>query len=128
MQPKSSRLLFIIPILTLTFVFALSQAQAFEAGARVLGQWSDGLWYPARVATVSGDQYQVNFDDGDVATLGKGKIKKVDWQVGSRLQCNWKNAGKYYPGKIQSMDGERIHMSYDDGDQEKITISRCRSK
>jgi len=54
--------------------------------------------------------------------------KKIHWAVGTRLQCNFKNAGKYYPGKITSIKGEAVHISYDDGDQEDITISRRRSR
>ena len=94
----------------------------------MLGQWSDGYWYPARVSEVKGSQYQLSFDDGDVGTVSAAKIKKITWGVGTRLQCNWKNGGKYYPGKITSMKGELVHISYNDGDQEDINISRCRRR
>ncbi len=112
--------------LVMTFMVSSAMA-AYAKGDRVLGKWKDNRWYPARVAAVSGGNYTVNFDDGDVSTLPEAKLKKVDWKVGTAVQCNWKLRGKYYPGKITKMNGEAVHISYNDGDQEDITISRCRT-
>lgn len=38
-------------------------------GKRVLAQWSDGRYYPGTVSVISGDTFNINFDDGD-----KGKV------------------------------------------------------
>ena len=38
-------------------------------GKRVLAQWSDGKFYPGTVGVISGDTFNINFDDGD-----KGKV------------------------------------------------------
>ncbi|HOD14471.1 MAG TPA: hypothetical protein PK307_02550 [Spirochaetota bacterium] len=103
-------------------------AFAWKAGDRILGQWSDGYWYPAKIASQAGATFKVMFDDGDVADLTADKIRKVDWKVGTAVECNWKNGGAYYPGKITVIKGEMIHISYNDGDQEDATISRCRTR
>jgi hypothetical protein len=103
-------------------------ASAREAGDRVLAVWpADGMWYPARVADVSGRAVKVAYDDGDVAVVDAADVRAIDWHKGSRLQCNWKNQGAYYWGRVAVMSGEQITFHYDDGYTETMTISRCRS-
>lgn len=97
-------------------------------GKRILGQWSDGRWYPATVTGQNGNQFNVAFDDGDKADLPAARIRAIDWTVGSRVQCNWKSRGRYYSGTITTSSGLAVHISYDDGDQEDTTISKCRSQ
>jgi hypothetical protein len=104
-------------------------AIAATAGERVLARWpADGLWYPAKVQANARDGVHVSFDDGDVAVVKAADVRKIDWRVGSRLECNWHNQGKYFPGKIATMRAEVIELRYDDGDVEQMTISRCRSR
>jgi Lamin-B receptor of TUDOR domain len=109
-------------------LFSVANA-APTAGDRILARWpADGLWYPAKVQSVKADGVNVSYDDGDLALVKTADIKKVDWQVGSKLECNWHNKGKYFPGKIATMQAEIIEFHYDDGDAEQMTISRCRSR
>ena len=105
---------------------AAGSAFAWQSGDRVLAQWGDGMWYPARVNRVEGDRVQVNYDDGDVSTISQGQLRRIDWRVGTRVNCNWKNKGKYYWGVIGSLDGEIAQINYDDGDREVVSIGRCR--
>jgi hypothetical protein len=115
------------PAVVALLLFAAG-ASARQAGDRVLAAWpGDGMWYPARIASIDGRSVEVAFDDGDVAVLDAADVRAVDWGRGSRLQCNWKNQGAYYWGRVEAMDGERITFHYDDGDDETMTISRCRS-
>ena len=103
-------------------------AWAQATGDRVLAQWdADGMWYPARITAVEGRTIHVAFDDGDLATVGALQVREIDWRAGSRVQCNWRNQGRYYGGSITFMEGERIDVRYDDGDSETMTIGRCRS-
>jgi len=112
----------------LILLFTAAVAFAWQEGDRILGQWGDGYWYPGIISEASGDGFNVSFDDGDTAVLPASKIRAINWTVGTRVQCNWKGGGKYYSGTITEMDGESIHISYDDGDQEDSTISFCRSR
>jgi hypothetical protein len=105
-----------------------SAAAAQEPGDRVLALWpADGMWYPARIEARNGDEFQLAYDDGDVGSLRGDQFVPLHWEAGSALQCNWRNAGRYYPGVIERIDGERIDFLYEDGDRETMTISRCRS-
>ena len=98
-------------------------------GDLVLAQWGpDNLFYPARIAKVDGDKMKVAYYDGDVATVRKDQVKAFDWKAGTVVQCNWKNGGQYFPGKIASVEGEALQIHYDDGDKEEAGIGRCRSK
>lgn len=106
----------------------ISPAKANQVGDRVLGQWTDEMWYPARIHSIEGDAIDLNFDDGDISVVEPSQVRPIDWQEGTRVECNWQNGGTYYEGVIAKMEGDRIHIQYDDGDEEDATISRCRSK
>jgi len=116
-----------VSLLIVSLLVAASAA-AQTKGDRVLGRWpADGMWYPARVQTVGPEGVELAFDDGDVTTVTRTDVRAPNWKAGTRLQCNWKNQGKYYGGRIESISGETIEVLYDDGTRERITISRCRS-
>ena len=105
-----------------------SSARANQIGDRVLGQWEeDGMWYPARIHSIEGNAIDLNFDDGDIGVVKPSQVRPIDWREGTRVECNWENGGTYYPGVIAEMESDRIHIQYDDGDEEDATISRCRS-
>ncbi|XFA72494.1 hypothetical protein RYO59_000719 [Thermosynechococcaceae cyanobacterium Okahandja] len=105
-----------------------SSALAQRPGDRVLGQWSDGFWYPARIQSVDGSRIRLVYDDGDLGTVGPNQIRAINWGVGSKVQCNWKNRGTYYPGTIAQRQEDSIFVNYDDGDREQTVIGRCRSR
>ncbi|HOK00887.1 MAG TPA: tudor domain-containing protein [Spirochaetota bacterium] len=110
-------------------VFLIFAIIALDSGDKIrgLGMWSDGYWYPA-IFIPEGNNYKAYFDDGDFAILDSSRIKALYWKVGTKVECNWLGRGIYYPGKITSMDGDRIHIFYDDGDEENTVVGRCRSK
>lgn len=51
---------------------------SFTVGDRVIGKWSDGIWYPGEIAEVKGHQFVVHFDDGDEDTLSLKELKLED--------------------------------------------------
>jgi hypothetical protein len=111
-----------------TLLLVTTLALAWKVGDRILGQWGDNFWYPAKITGTAGANFNVSFDDGDKAVLPASKIKKINWKVGTKVQCNWKGGGKYYWGTITKKSGEKVHISYDDGDQEDTLIGRCRAR
>lgn len=116
-------------MLGLTLGLLTNYASAQVQGDRVLAIWEpDGYWYPGEVDLVDRQGIHIAFDDGDDAVVGRNEVRRVDWRVGSRLECNWKNEGKYYGGRVNSMRGESMEFLYDDGFREQISISRCRSQ
>lgn len=114
---KKYILIFLLSLLTLN-CFA-------QVNEKVLARWSDG-WYVGTVLQKIGDRYKVVFDDGDEALLPSSGIRTLDWSVGTRVQCNFKGAGRYYSGVITQKSGLRIAINYDDGDKEVTLMGRCR--
>ena len=104
-----------------------SQATLVKPGDAVLGQWQDGYWYPAKVEKVEGERLSLKFEDGDAAVLNPKQIAPIDWGQGTRVECNWRGKGKYYPGVVVQF-GKVITVAYDDGDREETATRRCRSK
>lgn len=125
--PRYAATLLLFATASLSLVLLAPEALAQSAGDRVLGKWSDGMWYPATVGSVSGSKVSLKFDDGDKATVDADDVRAIHWKVGTKVQCNWKGKGSYYKGVISSKNGESVHIKYDDGDEEDTTIGRCRS-
>ena len=43
-------------------------AEGFKVGDPVMGQWTDGDWYPGKIGKINDDgTYRVNYNDGDVS-------------------------------------------------------------
>jgi hypothetical protein len=100
----------------------------WQKGDRVFAWWTSGqfLWYPATIESVEADLYQVRFDDGDFATVPPDQLRPLEVSEGSRVQSRWKAGSEYYCGIIDGKEGSKIHVAYDDGDQEWTTIEMLR--
>jgi len=117
-----------------------AEASDWRAGDRVSCNWKSlGTYYTGTIAARMGKKVSVFYDDGDreITTTSRcsrigpprnasksGKVGGLS--VGARVQCNWKNLGVYYSGKIVGRDGKKLKIHYDDGDRETTTIGRCR--
>jgi hypothetical protein len=117
-------------ILIAASMMALSggAASAQTAGDWVLGNYkSAGYWFPGIAEKVEGGKITIRYDDGDRETVSVDKVRPYDWMIGMKVQCNYKNAGEWYPGTIASLAGEKIGITYDDGDKETTKTGRCRT-
>lgn len=104
-------------------------ASAQTPGDWVLARYKGGEhFYPGVLQTVSGDRVTVAYDDGDRETMNVGLVRPYTWAIGTRVECNFKNGGKWYPGVIASLAGAAIGINYDDGDRERTKTGLCRSK
>jgi hypothetical protein len=95
-------------------------------GDRVAARWLDGYWYPGVVLAIEGKRLHILFDDGDQLLVTPSQVKPLQLGVGDRVFCRWKGGPMYFPGEITRKDGERIHVHYDDGDEETTTIRLVR--
>jgi hypothetical protein len=91
----------------------------------VLVKYSDGWFYPA---TISTDGKGINWLDGTASVYQKEEIKEYNWLVGTSVNCNWKNKGTYYDGKIGEVKEGKLFIKYNDGDNEWVTTGQCRCK
>jgi hypothetical protein len=105
----------------------ITQPQTAQAGERVVGQWSDGYWYPAQITGYDRQGYSLLFDDGDRARLASSQVRPFTWQPGTRVQCRWQGGRTYYNGVVAAISGNNVLIHYDDGDREQTNVVWCRS-
>lgn len=96
-------------------------------GQIVLAKRHDDDWYyPAKVISKDSERFYLEYRAGGSAWIGREDIQIDSLAAGSRVYCNWKNYGTYYPGVIKSRNGENISIDYDDGDFEETNIGCLR--
>ena len=106
-----------------------SEGPDFRVGDQVLGRWRGGEhWYPGVVDAISRNDVTIQYDDGDREAASFRQVRAYDWRSGQRVECNWKDGGTWYPGRITAVDGQRLSIDYDDGDRERTRTSKCRSR
>ena len=107
--------------------FRKRESRTWQVGQRVLAQWyPEVFFYPGTIAAEDGGEYHIEFDDGDEAWVTAKQIFPLVIRVGHQVFGRWQGGPAYFPGRVDQQDGERIHIQYDDGDQEWTTISMVR--
>jgi len=69
---------------------------------------------------------EVQYDDGDRASLEPNQVRTLSVSVGARVNCRWQGGATYYGGKVTEIVGQALHVQYDDGDQEWTTVGMMR--
>ena len=55
----------------------IPDANSIAEGVRVLAMWTDGKYYPGSIASISGESYDINYDDGDKLVVALEKIRLI---------------------------------------------------
>ena len=118
-------------LLALTGASAV-QAQSFGQGQWVLARSAIGgsHYYPGVVASASGNQVTINFDDGTTETRPASQVRPYDWRVGSFVRCIWRPDGNVYGAVIQKITGggSQLTIRYvDDGIVATVKTGECYS-
>lgn len=99
---------------------------AFEEGERVLGSDPDGFAYPGDIVSIEDERIVVHYLDGLECALTPELIRRFQLTVGMPIQCRWKAGQQFFPGKLAALDGERVRIAYDDGDEEWTSVRLIR--
>jgi hypothetical protein len=99
-------------------------------GTRVFARFQRGPAYlPARIARVSGERLTLDYDDGrtEETTVGFVRVRRGPvanpWKTGQRVLANWPPEPQfYYPAVVHAVDGDVVHVHYDDGDQARLAV------
>ncbi len=81
---------------------------------------------PAEIVTIQDDRVIVHFLDGPERMLTPERIQKFDLRPGMRIECRWRGGPNYFPGSLSKLEGERLYVNYDDGDQEWTSVRLVR--
>jgi hypothetical protein len=116
----------------------LGRSRGLKEGWKVeVNYRAKGRWFPGIISHDRGDGfYDICYDNGDqeknvekslVRSPKSGDTKKKlksattqrSFTVGARVDANYKSRGRYFPGRIQRVCGNRKYdIEYDDGDVE----------
>lgn len=94
-------------------------------GERVLGRW-DFFWYPGTVLGKHPEGVHVVFDDGDEMMLLPEQVRPLDLREGERLFARPGKGPLYRPARLDRLQGEKIRLAYDDGQEEWSDVSVVR--
>ncbi|MEJ0061237.1 MAG: hypothetical protein WDM79_17460 [Terricaulis sp.] len=104
---------------------------ALGAGDWVLAKWQpeDPYYYPAVVASRTGNDLTVQYDDGDSSVQSVTNVRRFDWRAGTHLECRFTD-GNFYPAVITEMGANRVDMQirYEDASREATDSSKCRDR
>jgi hypothetical protein len=89
-----------------------------EPGARVWAHWAQGAYFAGTVDQVRNNEAHIHFDDGDRGWVPLEQTAPLEFAVGMRVMGRWKMGPQFYPGVITDFEGDRVHIRYDDGDEE----------
>jgi hypothetical protein len=109
-----------------------------------------GAWHRGRVARiddVTPDRYFLEFDEirsmwvtatvmrwvAAASTSARPAVPpssaspaSTALAVGDRVRVNWNGRGRWFPGRIVAIQGDRYQILYDDGDRETTTAEKIR--
>lgn len=100
----------------------------FHVGEMVFARWvHDGYWYLAEIKQIKDNSFYIRYlVDGKKERVSLSQLAKNELMTGDRIDGNWKGQGRYYPGVISSINGDRLNVQYDDGDTEETTAVQVR--
>jgi hypothetical protein len=103
-------------------------------GQRVVAEWAPNVWFPGAIDQVRGEEYHVQFDDGDQGWYAPNKIRigtgempalAVEPAHGARVHAQWKD-GNLYAGVVTDAVGAEFRVDFDDGDVSTLPADRIR--
>jgi hypothetical protein len=119
----------ILPAILLAGIVSVSIGTVAVADSqRILGRWTNGWWYPARVGGVRGDVYDLVFEDGDRLSVHADGIGRFDWRAGSQIHCRPGGSGGYRDATVAMVNGAQVMVGYGGGAHETTGVHNCRSR
>jgi hypothetical protein len=104
-------------------------------GEPIEARWQAGRnFFPGKITKVTGEVVHVHYDHGEEETTSIRLVRMkrdewfppnlgAKWKLGDRVLACWYDLF-WYPGLIVTVDGRRIQVAYDDGDQALVTLDQ----
>lgn len=90
-------------------------------GTRVWAHWEPTKLFAGTVEEIQSNEVCVQFDDGDKTWVMSDQVMPLLLEEGMQVMARWQMEHAFFPGTITRVDGERIYIEYDDGDEEWTT-------
>lgn len=114
-------------IVMLALLVLLTAGARFKDNERVLAKYGGGEdWYVGLVKKQQDGKIEIAYLDGSSDTLPPNLVRAFDWKVGTKVSCDFKREHTWYHGTITKLDGNAVHIRYDDGDEEDTSLAYCR--
>jgi hypothetical protein len=74
--------------------------------------------FAGTVNQIQGREAHIDFDDGDQGWVLLEQLAPLQILAGLRVLGRRQMGSQFYPGTVTEIDGQRIHLQYDDGGRE----------
>lgn len=98
----------------------------WKRGDRVLAPWEPTFLYAGTMDQVTAGRALINFDDGDAGWVDLAFVQPLALQCGQRVMSRRRMGPHFFPGEIREVDGEQVHVEFDDGKEERTTVASLR--
>lgn len=98
----------------------------WKAGDRVLAPWEPTFLYAGRIVQLTGERARIEFDDGDAGWVEVAHLQPLSLSLGTRVMSRRRMGPHFFPGEIHEVDGEKVHVEFDDGKEEWTTVASLR--
>jgi hypothetical protein len=89
-----------------------------QSGDRVWAPWHGTALFAGTVDRIQGKEAHIHFDDGDQGWVLLEQLVPLEIPVGLRVMGRRKMGSQFYPGTVTEVQGDRVHVQYDDGNRE----------
>ena len=103
----------------------------WQEGDQVLAPWEPMFLYPGTISQIKvdearGDQALIEFDDSGAGWVFLYSICPREIANGQRVQCRRGNGPHYISCEILDVDGDDVHVRFDEGGVEWTTVAALR--
>jgi len=108
-----------------------SAGKSVRVGQAVMGRWSSGSWYDARVVAVGKDKITLAWKDGSAQQAtppdGVAPLHPVErFARGDLLFCRWNASGWWKARVVEPLaEGQRAQIRYSDGSPGTVKAADC---
>jgi len=97
-------------------------------GNRAFAYWeADQYYYPATITQVEGDDIYIRYDTGEEEWTNSDYLAEMKVAVGDEVESKWSQDGEYYTAQVTAINGEQVHVVYEDGNEEWTSINNLRT-
>lgn len=107
--------------------FAL-QSDEWNLNDRVWACFFDLYWYPAIVLGSMRNCVHVLLDTGDCAVIPAERVRPFAAFAGDEIEGRLHGGRHFVPGKLTDVEGEVVHIHYEEGHEETTSIRLIRSR